>query len=511
MPIDVRHDSETRSECDLKETNADVYSRHPTTDVMCWCWQVPEAGPIVHSWSSLLHEDLQQHMLLGLRLTAQREDALHHAWNVSFEYSIWHNVMVPKYGMPPIPLERWRCTMARAQTHGWPRALAQAAAAMRLPEQKDGEGHKLMMQMTRRHKPTKTLPARWKEDEASVRRLIAYCQQDVRTEAAADAAMPKWTPHEETRWLAFWRMNNRGIYGDDVAASLLKAAADDGVAERLHAVRDVVEKATDWMTAEHVASAIRGNPNALRKYITDRGVQCLSFDKEGVGDLLGCDNLPADVREVCLARQELGKSSCAKFETLLNTRAPDGRIRFGFNWSAALQTNRLGGADLQVQNLPRGSVDKSVVKAIFADIDRGSLDAFKAAAPWCDGALKTASSCIRGCLTAAPGNKLVVADWSAIEARLVFWLAGDPTGLAWFHEFDAETDPKKKKDLDIYRRVAARYLRKHVSEVTKDDRQLGKVIVLACGYSMGAKTFVESAKAYGVILLEHEHKAVATS
>lgn len=510
MTYRVRHDSETRSYIDLSETNADVYSRHPTTDVMCWCFQVPHATAEVAYWSPLLPAIPDDTVLAALRRVAEDPDALHDAWNVSFEYSIWHNVMVPKYGMPPIPLERWRCTMARAQTHGFPRALGQSAKAMRLNEQKDGEGHKLMMQMTRRHVATKRLPERWKEDEDSVRRLIAYCQQDVRTEAAASDHLPPWTEHEERRWLAFWRMNNRGQYTDHTAAALLKAAADDGVTERLHAVRTAVEAATDWMTADEIAEAIRGNPNRLRKYVNDRGVPCLAFDKEGVADLLKLDTLPADVREVCLARQELGKSSVAKFQTLLNTRAPDGRMRFGFNWSAALQTNRLGGADLQPQNLPRGSVDKSVIKAVFADLDYGKLDAFRNAAVWCDGSLKLASSCIRGCMTAAPGHKLVVADWAAIEARLVFWLGDCVTGLTWLRDFDEELNPKLKKDLDIYRRVAAMYLRKSVSEVTKDDRQLGKAIVLGCGYGMGAAKFVETAASpqYGVFLTLEQAQSV---
>lgn len=134
-------DFETASEADLAEVGAWVYAEHPTTEILCACWITDEECwwiPGVNDW-----------MLRWLRAAAEADNVIFEAHNAAFEQAIWHFIMVGQMGMPPIPIERWDCTMARCAYQGLPMKLETAAQVLELPEQKDTVGRALTLSLSK--------------------------------------------------------------------------------------------------------------------------------------------------------------------------------------------------------------------------------------------------------------------------------------------------------------------------------------------------------------------------
>jgi DNA polymerase len=135
-------DFETASACDLKSVGAWRYAEDPTTEILCAAWAGPGPSGI---WIPGACDDL----LKELRFYAARADCIFEAHNAGFEQAIWHYIMVPRYGMPPIPIERWDCTMARCLYNGLPAKLETAAQVLGLTEQKDMEGSALTISLSK--------------------------------------------------------------------------------------------------------------------------------------------------------------------------------------------------------------------------------------------------------------------------------------------------------------------------------------------------------------------------
>lgn len=137
-------DFETASACDLKSAGAWRYAEDPTTEVLCAAWVFAEVGSH-YVWIPGVNDEL----LLGLAEEARFSKTIFEAHNAGFEQAIWHYIMVPRYGMPPIPIERWDCTMARCLYNGLPAKLETAAQVLGLTEQKDMEGSTLTISLSK--------------------------------------------------------------------------------------------------------------------------------------------------------------------------------------------------------------------------------------------------------------------------------------------------------------------------------------------------------------------------
>ena len=136
-------DFETASNCDLSEAGAWVYAEHPTTEILCAAWVFSPGGQ-EYVWIPG-HNDV---LLMWLRRAANG-GVIFEAHNAAFEQAIWHYIMVPQYGMPPVPVERWDCTMARCLYKGLPAKLETAAQVLGLDEQKDMEGSHLTRSLSK--------------------------------------------------------------------------------------------------------------------------------------------------------------------------------------------------------------------------------------------------------------------------------------------------------------------------------------------------------------------------
>jgi DNA polymerase bacteriophage-type len=483
VPPALSIDFETASTVDLRKTGAHAYARHPDTQILCMSYAF-EGEPVLR-WKpgEPFPARIADHV-------ARRYPV--HGWNVGFEWLIWNHVLlrssyVPPRGIvaptiPPLELDQLRDTMARAAYWGLPLSLDQAGPAAGISLVKDKDGHKLMMRMNkpRGYDKATGAPIWWHEtDPAKLDRLQDYCDQDVRVEAAIAAILPPLPDTEQEFWEIDQRINAHGVALDTLLIEKLKALASDAKLD--------ANSYLEILTGGEVKTTT--DVKGLLAFVKSIGYPHDDLGKETIKRRLADDDLSDLEREVLEVRADAAKTSTAKLDAMLRAAWDDGdgpRVRGMLQFYGAFRTGRWAGRLVQLQNLPRGTVKKidEAITAVEAGMPADLLEAFFGPI------LGLVSSAIRGCLVASPGHELVVADFSQIEARVVAWLAEQQDILDVFESGE-----------DVYVYTA------RLNGST--DRQLGKVLVLACGFGMSGKKFRDTAATYGLKLTEEQaEKAV---
>ena len=465
-------DLETTSLVDLRVTGVHVYARHPSTKVTVLCYAI--GGGPVRTWTGgPCPDDLRAAIITGSTVIAH---------NFAFELNVWHAVLVP-LGFPPVQLEQWSCTMARALVAGLPASLEMAGHALGLAIQKDSAARDMMLRFAR---PRSLNPLTWwhETDPARFAALVAYCAQDVMAERELDRAVPELSPREYEIFLADHAINQRGVRVDLPLVDRMRALSE---AEKAR-----INARLRQLTNGQITSGAQ--VKRLVEWLTDQGVAVPTLDKGdgspprptlGAGAvefMLAQPGLPGHVPAVLRCRRDVSRSSTAKLTTIRNRVGPDARVRGGFQYYGANRTGRWAGRGVQWQNFPRGTIQDvhGAVDLVNDGADVETLDLLFEDSP-----MGVLASMLRSTIEAAPGCLLVACDLSQIEARVLVWLAGQ----------DDVTDLFRRGE-DVYTYTA--------NALGSKDRQLGKTCVLGCGFGMGPVRFRATARGFGVDLTETE-------
>jgi DNA polymerase len=489
----VSLDFETASTVDLRKTGVAPYAKHRDTRVLCLAYAFDNDEPLVWQIGCTPPHDLLNFVAHGGRVNA---------WNAAFEFHVWNDTFLRQLNLTgrELNLSQLHCSMVAAAYHGLPLSLDKAASAARVNAQKDKEGQALMMRM---NKPRATcaktgVTTWWHEDEPEkLDRLCDYCVDDVKTERAVKAVVPDLPPSERDMWIIDQKINARGIGVDLVLIGKLKELATEGT-RRLN-----VEM--DRLTASKVRTVT--SVGALFEYLVALGYPYPDLTKGTVAFRLSDPECKGLERRVLELRAEGARTSTAKLAAMVHAAMDPvggvGTVRGMLQFYAAFRTGRWGGRLIQLQNMPRGVISGAEIATAADTIARsgsgtsGLVDAIELLyGP----VLGVVSSLLRACLRARPGKTLTVADFAQIEARVLAWLAGERKILAAFMSGE-----------DVYILAAADIFGIPASAVTKDQRQIGKVAVLALGFGGGKGAFATMAANYGVVVAEARAEEIKTA
>lgn len=473
-------DIETFSPVNLTKSGVYPYAEHPGFDILLFGYSI-DGGPVqvvdLVSGESLPGEVVETLVDPGVTKCA---------FNAAFErvcLSAWlhchyPNLMAARRLLDP---SQWRCTMVWSAYLGLPMSPEQVATVLHLPVQKDAVGKKLITQSCTPAKPSvlnhgaiRNPPS---SDPAGWEAFTAYNRRDVEVELAIHERLADF-PMPETEWDTYTldqQINDTGILLDGV---LVDNAVE---CDRQH-------RAATLARAQELTGLENPNsPIQLKEWLAIHGCHMASLTKTEVATAL--NTATGDVREALELRGELAKSSVKKYEAMQHVAGSDGRGRGLLQFYGAGRTGRFAGRLVHVQNLPRNYLpDLDEARAL---VRMGNFDAIELLYPSMP---DTLSQLIRTAFIPAPGHRFVVADFSAIEARVIAWLAGETTTLRAFEE-----------GKDLYCETASRMFGVPVTKhgVNAELRQKGKIAVLACGFG-GAAGALKAMGALRMGLAEHE-------
>ena len=508
-------DFETRSPCDLKLHGGWVYSQHPMTQAMCLAYKLPgqktRLWHMAHPEHGLPERDEPTELFAFILAGGEVE-----AHNAFFERCIWKNVMVARHGWPEVPHLQWRCSASRASMCGLPRSLDGAAQAMGLPIQKDMDGNRTMLKLSkprnlrkveverlkdrglpdkwvkRLEKPKDILPeevqalqdegldpwklVRYHDDISDIKGNWRYCATDVDAEHLLSEAIPELPENELAIWQMDQAMNERGILVD---GPFVKRCLD------------LAAQAKTLMNAElERITGVEGMRGTKREQ-----VKAWLLEHEGLelpdtaGDTIEHYMLQDDedvsprAKRVMHLMKQVNKTSTRKFTKMLQSMAEDGRARDQLMYHGA-GTARWTGKSIQVHNMPRGhteSLDMDLACDQVQEEDAEFLQVLYG------DVMELLSSVARGAFVPTPGRDYMTADYSAIEARCVLWLADAVNALEVF-----------RSGGDIYCDMATGIYGFQVTKKDKTERQFGKQAVLGLGYGMGFVTFLLTCRKYAI-------------
>jgi DNA polymerase len=462
-------DFETRSACDLKAAGVYNYAQDNSTSVLCMSYAFDDDEVTTWLPSQPFPEAVRNHT------------GMIYAHNAAFERLIFWYVLQVNFD-----LEQFYCTAAQARANCAPGSLEDVGRFAGASMKKDHRGAQLIRLLC--------IPP-FKEDPALMAEMVAYCEQDVRAMRSISKALRPLSADELADYHVNERINDRGVLVDvPLCAAAVKFASDELI-EIEQIVAEVTEGAITSVRSPKMRQWVidRVGPQALKLMKTG---EKYSIDKTVRANLLAMENpdeIPPAVAEVIQCADDLWASSVAKFSRLASLAdVEDHRVRGAFVFAGGSATGRASSYGAQVHNFTRKCAESpedvrtAMVRghAIVPRFGKRVTDVLK--------------GMLRPALIPAKGKHLVVADWAAIEARANPWLSNCPAGERKLEIF--------AKGDDVYKVNAGATFGVGVDEVSKDQRQIGKVQELACGFAGGVGAFAAMGRVYGVHLPESDAK-----
>lgn len=456
-------DIETKSSVDITKAGAYRYAQSEDFEILLFAYKYDEED--VQLVDLTVEERIPERILTAL----MNPNVVKHAYNAAFE---WYCLNTAGYRTP---LEQWNCTMIHGLYCGYTAGLDATGKVIGLPQdkQKLSTGKALIRYFCTPCKPTKSNGGRsWNLPKHAPEKwelFREYCKQDVVTENEILKRLQAFpVPKEEQR---LWRMDIlMNAYGVRVDTNLIAGALA------------IDSHSTECLTAEAFRITGLSNPNSatqLQQWLSGKDVDIPNLQKATVEEYLQREDLPDDARKILEIRQQLGKTSIKKYVAMDTAKGADDRVRGLTQFYGANRTGRWAGRLVQLQNLPRNYLKTlDYARNLVKDKNYDGIKLLYGNVP------DTLSQLIRTAFIPSDGNKFVVADFSAIEARVIAWLAGEQ----WVNEVFA-THGK------IYEATASQMFHVPIEKIAKGNpeyslRQKGKVATLALGYQGGTAALI---------------------
>ena len=455
-------DFETRSHCDLKKHGVYNYAQDATTDVLCMSYAFDDEEVV--TWTSgPFPQRVRNHT------------GLIYAHNAAFERLIFWYVLQVNF-----KLEQFYCTATQARANCAPGSLEDVGRFAGASMKKDYRGAQLIRALC--------VPP-FKDDPALMLEMVQYCEQDVRAMRAVSQSLRPLSDEELHDYQINEKINDRGVLVDVRLANAAISYAAIELADIQSIVRAVTDGAITSVRSPKMREWVKERLSTEHLKLMEIEDGKYSIDKRVRANLLATTDLPPDVEQVIQCADDLWASSVAKFSRLRDLAdMEDFRVRGAFVFAGGSATGRASSYGAQVHNFTRKcakdpeSVRASMVlgQPIVPRFGKRVTDVLK--------------GMLRPAIVPAKGKALVVADWAQIEARMTPWLSG--RGDDVLDVF--------RSGRDIYVREAAAMYKIPENQVTPDQRQIGKVAILACGFGGGIGAFSAMGRAYGLTMTESD-------
>ncbi len=442
-------DIETYSDIDIKKAGVYAYAGSTAFTILLFAYKYD--GDEVKLIDLTETKTLPQSIITDLI----NPNIIKTAYNANFE-----RVCLSKFLNIKLPIDEWRCTAVQASMLGLPNNLKDVAKVLNLESQKDSKGTRLINYFSVPYKGQRRMPS---EDIIKWEEFKSYCIQDVKVESAIRDRLSKYpiSDSEQELYIIDQIINDRGIKVDEVFV-------DNAI--RFDAIHtDICKQAFNELTGGV-------NPKSstqIKEYLINRGLKVSNVDKSAIADIIK-DTDDAELKQILDLKLKLGKTSTKKYEAMKRCTCSDGRIRGLLQFYGANRTGRWAGRLVQVHNLPQNHLDN--LEDVRGLISRGDYDLLEILY---DNIPDVLSQLIRTAFIPSEGKKFIVCDFSAIEARVIAYLADEKWRIEVF-----ETHGK------IYEASASQMFKVAIESITKSSplRQKGKIAELALGYggSVGA-------------------------
>ena len=485
-------DFESRSRCDLRTKGAYNYAQDPSTQIICMAYAFDDEDVALWEPDQKFPKRVAQHFF---------DDGQIRAHNAGFDRLITEFGLCQDFKVPTPLLTQWYCTAAQARANCAPGSLEDVGRFASSSMRKDHRGNQLIRLLC-----IPRADGTFNTDPTLLAEMGNYALQDVRTMRSISMAMRQLSSDELLDYHMNERINDRGVLLDKPLCEAAVRYASVELEEIEQIVAEVTQgeitsvrspKMREWVLArvgDEAKKLMEVYKDGDKRYSIDKTVRAnlLVFAEENP------DEIPPEVADVIQCADDLWASSVAKFNRLRELAdEEDHRVRGAFVFAGGSATGRASSYGAQVHNFTRkcakdpDAVRQAMVRghAIVPTFGRRVTDVLK--------------GMLRPALIPAVGKALVVADWAGIEARVNPWLSNCDAGIQKLSLF--------ARGEDVYKVNAAATFHVPVADVNNEQRQIGKVQELACGFAGGIGAFAAMGRAYGILLPEPQAKKMVNA